>query len=234
MVGVEQLVHGPAYLLLGHRHPPVHQAAADVEGGAARLDSAGGGVRERVPALHVDNFSRFDRLVHDGRVERQAADDVHFRLDALEEGGDPAYHAAATDRHEDGVELRQVGQNFLGDRALPLYDVVIGVRRYEDHFVVVGKTASFHFGLHAVRAVLFERDVIQPEGFLFGRVDVFGDENDTLLLEGGEGEGGAHSMVARGRGDKSLGVPPVTSVFFQVGEQLVEGTANFERACKYN
>ena len=86
-------------------------------------------VRDTSSAGQRDDLAALERFAGVGGQLRLDADHAHARPEGLDRGRDPARQPAATDRHEDDREVRQVLHDLEPDRPLAGDDPVVVERR---------------------------------------------------------------------------------------------------------
>src|SRR5690348_7913787 len=101
---LEHILDRRTDLITTHQHDLIDVAPRELEGLFA--DTAyGNAVGEHTDTLECDALALAQRLVHCRRVFRLHPDDLHARIKLLDVGTDATDQPAATDRHEDGIDL---------------------------------------------------------------------------------------------------------------------------------
>ena len=98
-------------------------------------------IGEGADACQGHPLTRQQRIPHGRRIRRIDADDPDPRIEVLEEGCDAGDQAAATDRHEHGIEVAAgLARDLHADGPLPGDHIRVVERVNEDEVAVTGKT----------------------------------------------------------------------------------------------
>src|SRR5262245_22046003 len=125
---MEQVVDCGFDLVFGNQYDIIDVLLNNREGDGLQVDVAGNAIGDRRKVGHRQHPAGFQGMVDRRGVLSLNADHSHRRAKLFNGSADSCGEAAATDRYDDGVNVRSLLQDFKGETALSKHHqlVVVG------------------------------------------------------------------------------------------------------------